>query len=59
MSPALRTALRVAALLWLACLIALLAACGGSDEPLDAPDEAASAPSTQPVDCRLHPEKCI
>jgi len=59
MSPALRISLRLAALLWLAFVAGLLTACGGGGDPdADAPQDAASAPSTQPVDCKLNPEKC-
>lgn len=40
-------------------LLTMLAACGGSDEPIDPPAPAASAPRIAPPDCITHPEHCI
>lgn len=53
MSRACRHAIRLAALAWmLALILGLLAACGGGDCDDDADK------STQPPDCKAHPELC-
>lgn len=52
-----RPVLRMLAILWLALLLAtLLAACGGGGDEPQCDD--ATPPSTNPVDCHLHPELC-
>lgn len=50
-----KAALRLLALSSLCALLAVLAGCGGCD---DACEDDAPPPSTQPVDCHLHPELC-
>ena len=59
MHPTLRFALRMSTLLWvlaLLTLLATLAGCGGNGD--DAEDSPPPGATTQPVDCKLHPEQC-
>lgn len=59
MHPTTRTALRLLAVLWLCALLGVLAACGGGGDDPPCDDATDPPPSTQPVNCKTHPERCV